>query len=257
MEGIHLGKLIAQKVYLITGVTGAIGGAVAKQLDRSGAKLILSGRDDDKIAAFIKNELNQNHHITLRIDLEDLESISNSINTLLSQNIKIDGFVHASGIGDVRPLKMTNSQFVDKVMKINFSSFLEIIRCIVNPKFKNNYLSIVGISAVGAFQGKATKTAYCASKAAMNAAARCLAMELADKGVRVNTIAPGATYSKMVDGLLELPGGDIALNKILERQILGVCLPEDIAAGVLFLLSDSARMVTGSCLPVDGGKLCN
>jgi len=255
MGAIRSDKIMENRVYLITGVTGAIGGAVAKQLDRLGAKLILSGRNIDKINSFMDKELKQNHHIALSIDLEDLDSISNSFNELLPGNLKIDGFVHASGMGEVRPLKMTKPKFIEKVMNINFTSFVEIIRCISSPKFKNNKLSVVGVSAIGAFQGNPTKTAYCASKAAMNAAVRCLAIELADKGVRLNTVAPGATHSKMMDDILSLPGGEQTLFKIKERQILGVCTPNDIADGIVFLLSDASRMITGTCIAIDGGKL--
>ncbi|MEN9304698.1 MAG: Short-chain reductase protein NovJ [Bacteroidota bacterium] len=244
-----------KKVFLITGVTGAIGGAIARKLDSLGATLILTGRDTKKVEIFIDKELTQSNHIVLKLDLEDIDSISKSIDDLLFHDIRIDGFVHASGVGEVRPLKMTTPKFIYKVMNINFTSFIEIIRCIVNSKFKNKKISIVGISAIGAFQGNSTKTAYCASKAAMNAAVRCLAIELGDKGIRINTVAPGATQSKMMDDILSLPGGEQTLDKIKERQFLGVCSPNDIADAIHFLLSDSSKMITGTCLAVDGGKL--
>jgi NAD(P)-dependent dehydrogenase (short-subunit alcohol dehydrogenase family) len=244
------------KVFLITGSTGAIGGALAKKLDDLGAHLILVGRNAESINLMIHQSLKHKHHKALEINLEESESISNVFKNFESEeNIRIDGFVHAAGIGEVRPLKMTTPKFIDKTFQINFISFIEIIRNINTVKFRNDTLDIVGISAIGAFQGNATKTAYCASKAAMNAAVRCLAIELGDKGVRINTIAPGATYSKMMDDILDLPGGESTLNKIKERQFLGVCKPDDIAEGILFLLSDASRMITGTCLPIDGGKL--
>src|SRR5690606_37809869 len=122
-------------------------------------------------------------------------------------------------------------------------------------RLRGEALRIVGVSATGSFLGNSTKTAYCASKAAMDAAVRCLAKELAPKDVRINTVAPGATRSKMMDDVLNLPGGAQALQKITERQFLGVCEPEDIADGIIFLLSESSRMISGMCLPIDGGKL--
>jgi NAD(P)-dependent dehydrogenase (short-subunit alcohol dehydrogenase family) len=61
----------------------------------------------------------------------------------------------------------------------------------------------------------------------------------------------------MMDEILNLPGGEEALKKIIERQFLGVCTPKDIADGILFLLSDEAKMISGTCLPIDGGKLIN
>lgn len=243
------------KIYLITGANGAIGGAVAKALDKKGAKLILVGRNAENLNLFIQSDLTQSAHTVVEIDLEDVDAIANQIKLISTSFGKIDGFVHAAGLGDVRPLKMTTPTFLNRVFNVNFVSFIEIIRVINSPKIRNEALRIVGISATGAFLGNATKTAYCASKAAMNAAVRCLAKELANKDVRINTVAPGATYSKMMDDIIDLPGGAEALDKITERQFLGVCKPEDIADAVLFLLSEESRMISGSCLPVDGGKL--
>lgn len=243
------------KIYIVTGASGAIGGAVAKALEKKGVKLILLGRNIDRLESFIKEELNSSSHIAIELDLEAVNLIADKIKTLAKTYGKIDGFVHAAGLGDVRPLKMTSPSFIMKVLNVNFISFIEIIRAISSPKVRNEALRIVGVSATGAFLGNATKTAYCASKAAMNASVRCLAKELASKNVRINTVAPGATYSKMMNDVQDLPGGEEALTKITERQFLGVCDPEDVANGIMFLLSDESRMISGTCLPIDGGKL--
>lgn len=243
------------KLFLITGASGSIGSAVAKALDKRGARLILVARNSGKLKFFIDSELTQDRHIAIEMDLESVGLIADKINQLAQEHGRIDGLVHAAGLGDVRPLKMTTPAFLSKVLNVNFISFIEIIRAISSSKIRGESLRIVGVSATGAFLGNATKTAYCASKAAMNAAVRCLAKELANKDVRINTVAPGATYSKMMDEVLNLPGGAEALEKITERQFLGVCKPEDIADGILFLLSDESRMISGTCLPIDGGKL--
>lgn len=243
------------KVYFITGATGAIGGATAKKLDQLGAKLILCGRDVTKLQTFVAKNLSNQNHLVLNMNLENVAEIENSMRVLSDTGMRVDGFVHASGIGEVRPLKMTNPTFIQKVFNVNFVSFIEITRLLSAAKLRNTSLSVVGVSAIGAFQGNATKTAYCASKAAMNAAVRCLAIELGNKGVRINTVAPGATRSTMMDDIVSLPNGQATLDKISERQFLGICEPEDIADGIIFLLSDSARMISGICLPIDGGKL--
>jgi NAD(P)-dependent dehydrogenase (short-subunit alcohol dehydrogenase family) len=246
-----------RKQYLITGTSGSIGGAVAIELDKRGDKLVLISRSYESGIEFINTKLVGKDHSIIVMDLEKVESFSDLLTKALETIGKFDGFIHAAGNGDVRPLKMTTPGFMMKVMNINFISFIEIIRIINSPKYRNDELRIVGVSATGAFQGNSTKTAYCASKAAMNSAVRCLAKELSNKGVRINTVAPGATYSKMMDEILNLPGGEEALKKIIERQFLGVCTPKDIADGILFLLSDEAKMISGTCLPIDGGKLIN
>ncbi len=245
------------KIYIVTGVTGSIGGAIAQKLDELGARLILPGRDLLKINDFIENKLNGTQHIGFQMDLGNIGEILGFSKDIIKLGLKIDGIVHAAGIAEVRPIKLTTPDFLTKVFNINFNSFIELIRCFSHISLRNVELNIVGISAIGAFQGNATKTAYCASKAAMNAAVKCLAIELADKGIRINTVAPGATESKMVSDLVNLPGGEQSLQKIKERQVLGICEPQDIANAVIFLLSDSSRMITGTCLPVDGGKLAS
>ena len=195
---------------------------------------------------------NQSYHC----DFSDVNGIESVIKNIIDNNGPIDGFVHCVGIGAVRPLKLTKYDFMQKVMNINFFSFVEITRCI---SLKGNYsskgMNIVGISALGAFLGNATKTAYCASKGAMNAAVRCLAKELAPRNIRVNTVAPGVTDTPMAKAAEEYGAGSKEHDAILERQYLGICDPSDIADAVTFLLSDMSKKITGCCLPVDGGKL--
>ncbi len=90
----------------------------------------------------------------------------------------------------------------------------------------------------------------------MNGAVRSIAKELAPKGIRINTIAPGTTDTPMFRAAEKDFGKDSnAFNERLGRQYLGLCQPEDIANSVAFLLSGMSRMITGSCLGVDGGKL--
>jgi NAD(P)-dependent dehydrogenase (short-subunit alcohol dehydrogenase family) len=246
-----------RKTFLITGASGAIGGAVAIELDKRGERLVIISRSLKSGNDFIQTKLIGKDHHVIVMDLENVETFSEILSSELVKIGKLDGFIHAAGNGEVRPLKMTTPGFLMKVLNINFISFIEIIRVINGPKFRNEELRIVGVSATGAYQGNSTKTAYCASKSAMNSAVRCLAKELSGKGVRINTVAPGATYSKMMDDVLNLPGGDEALKKIIERQFLGICTPKDISDGILFLLSDEAKMISGTCLPIDGGKLIN
>jgi len=243
------------KRFLITGATGSIGGAIAKELALKGANLVLGVRDVKKIEPFLRDELVGIGHYAIELDLNNLDSISEVINSSVRSFGRYAGFVHAAGNGEVRPIKLTSPSFMAKVMNVNFFSFIEIIRSIIEKNAREEDLRIVGISATGAFLGNSTKTAYCASKAAMNSAVRCLAKELANKKVRINTVAPGATRSNMMEDLKNIPGGQETLNKILERQFLGICEPKDIADAVIFLLSDEAKMISGTCLPVDGGRL--
>lgn len=233
---------------------GGIGSATAILLASLGSKMILLDVAEDKMRETIEQLPGEGHKYYV-CDFSTIESIEPVISQLIQENGPVDGYVHCTGIGSVRPLKMSKYDFMLRVMNINFFSFVEVVRCLTKRGAFNEGMNIVGISAVGAYIGNATKTAYCASKAAMNSAVRCLAKELAPKGIRLNTIAPGATDTPMAREAADYRDGtdEQRVNEL--RQYLGTCQPTDIANGVVFLLSDMSRMITGTCLPVDGGKL--
>jgi len=233
---------------------GGIGAATAELLASLGAKMVLLDVIEEKLKKVIASLPGDGHSYYV-CDFSNVESIEPVLVRLSKEQGAVDGYVHTTGIGAVRPLKMSKYDFMLRVMNINFFSFVEVIRCLSKKGVYNTGMNIVGVSAVGAFIGNSTKTAYCASKSAMNSAVRCLAKELAPKGIRLNTIAPGATDTPMAREASDYREGtnEQRINDL--RQYLGTCQPSDIADGIAFLLSDMSRMITGTCLPIDGGKL--
>lgn len=240
------------KVIIVAG-TGGIGAAAAKVLNEHGARIVLidiSRESIDRCLATLEGA-----NIGYTCDFSDVESIEAVIKQVIKENGAVSGFAHCVGTGAVRPLKMSKYSYMQNVMNINFFSFVEIVRCLsAKGAFSVDGMNIVGVSAIGAFLGNSTKTAYCASKAAMNAASRCMAKELAPKGIRVNTVAPGVTDTPMARAAEEYGKDSDEHNAILERQYLGICQPEDVANAIMFLMSNQSRMITGSCITVDGGK---
>jgi len=242
------------KRILIAGAAGGIGKAVSSLLASGGAHVIALDRDVETLVDICKQLPGGGHQFHI-CDLCDIEGIESVIDNVVKQCGPLDGFVHCAGTGEVRPLKMSKYPYMVNVMNINFFSFVEIVRCITKRKAFNPGLSIVGVSSIGAFYGAPTKVAYTSSKAAMNAAVKCMAVELGSKGIRVNAVAPGATNTSMRREY-EVYAKDTDSYKINAiRQYLGICEPEDIANSIAFLLSDRARMITGTCLTVDGGKM--
>lgn len=241
------------KTFIVSGA-GGIGAETAILLNNYGAKIILLDINEINLNDTLHKLQGINNSYVC--DFSNIDSIASIIKTIIEENGPVDGFVHCVGVGSVRPLKMSKYDFMLKVMNINFFSFIEIIRCITGKNcFNTTGMNIVGISAIGAFLGNSTKTAYCASKGAMNAAVRCLAKELFPKNIRVNTVAPGVTNTPMAKASEEYGMDSEEHKQILMRQYMGICQPLDIANAVAFLMSDMSRMITGTCIPVDGGKL--
>ena len=107
---------------------------------------------------------------------------------------------------------------------------------------------------MASLQGDKAHLAYSGSKAAMDASVRCIAKEVADKGICINTVAPAMTETQMYHEFIKKNGADSRISReILERQDLGVGKPDDIANALALLMSPAARFITGITLPVDGG----
>jgi len=234
--------------------SGGIGSATAELLASLGAQMILLDVSEDNLKDTIERLAGEGH-VYYVCDFSAVDSIETLIARVVKEQGPVDGYVHCTGVGSVRPLKMSKYDFMLRVMNINFFSFVEVVRCLTKKGAFNAGMNIVGISAVGAYIGNSTKTAYCASKAAMNGAVRCMAKELAPKGIRMNTVAPGATDTPMAREAADYREGTDELKFNELRQYLGTCQPSDIADAVAFLLSDMSKMISGLCLPVDGGKL--
>lgn len=241
------------KTIVLAGV-GGIGAATARLLSSLGARLLLIDVYEEKLKSVV-SELEGNGHVCYICDFSDIKRIEPLMQRITLEQGAVDGFVHCVGVGSVRPLKLSKYDFMLNVMNINFFSYIEIIRCLSKKGAFNPGMNIVGISAVGAYIGNSAKTAYCASKGAMNAASRCLAKELSTKQIRVNTVAPGSTNTPMAQAAKEYRDGSDEQKMAEARQYLGDCEPDDIASAVAYLMSDMSRMVTGTCLCVDGGKL--
>lgn len=242
------------KSILVTGAAGGMGQVVSALLASHGAKVILLDRNEEQLGVACRSLVGDGHSCYV-CDLGQIESIEGLIGKITQEQGPVDGFVHCAGIANVRPLKLSKYSYMLDVMNVNYFSFVEIVRCITKRKAFNPGLSIVGVCSIGAFYGAPTKTAYSSSKAAMFAAVKCIAVELADKGVRANVVAPGSTRTSMMEQAEEYSAGTDSYKQKLSRQYLGICEPEDIANSIAFLLSDKARMITGTCLTVDGGKM--
>jgi NAD(P)-dependent dehydrogenase (short-subunit alcohol dehydrogenase family) len=172
----------------------------------------------------------------------------------IQKNGCLDGMVYAAGISMSMPLQMFKPQKLQSLFDVNFFAFVESVRQATKKGRYHPGMRIVGISSIASLKGDKTHLGYSASKAAMDAAVRCIAKEVANKGICINTVAPGMTATGMLSRFTDHIGSDSeSMKELKSRQYLGVIQPEAVASTIAFLMSPAAEYITGITLPVDGG----
>ncbi len=245
---------LSGKNILVTGASSGIGKVIAIFLSKVGANIILVARNEEKLKETY-HELEPGNHSYYLIDLSHLDEIEGMIDTVCKDGRKLNGIVHSAGTSKTVPLQYLKLDDLKSIMTINFYSFLELVKHFSTRKYNDNGGNIVAISSISSRVGARGLTAYCASKGALESAIRPMALELAAKNIRINSIAPGMIKTPMYDGLTEIVNNKNFEADIKKRQILGLGKPEDIAYTAAFLLSDASKFITGTSIIVDGGYM--
>ena len=244
---------VKDRLILVVGSSSGIGRQTAITLSKYGARIVLMARREDRLNKVLE-ELYPGEHTVQRIDVRDPEIIAAAIENTVSACGKIDGLVYAAGISDDLPLRFLTVEKQLEVFYSNYFGFIEMIRQVSRKGRFQKGMRIVGVSSPSAVLGERAHTAYSASKAAMDAAVRCIAKELASKQIAVNTIAPGWTDTEMTRNFFMTNGMDSEIvSRMLKRQYMGLIEPESIANAICFLLSPESNYITGTTLTVDGG----
>lgn len=223
--------------------------ATAIYLSKLGASIVITGRNNERLNDTLC-QLEGTNHIKIVADLTEVDDMSCIFEEAIKDGIKLSGLVHCAGISQVMALNALTRKRMASEMNINYFSYIELVRQFSKKKFSDGG-SIVGISSIAADRAEKCQTNYSASKAAMNIATQALCLELARKGIRINTVLPGVVATEMVMSAQET---GIDLDEIEGAQILGVGKPDDVAAACAFLISDMSRFITGRQLFVDGGR---
>ncbi|QYR10299.1 SDR family NAD(P)-dependent oxidoreductase [Prevotella sp. Rep29] len=242
---------VKNRRYLVTGAASGIGRATALLLSDLGAKVLLADINAEKLEE-VREEC-KGEGDTLIIDLMKTETIKQAIKDKVSSFGKLHGFVHCAGIPYIAPLKVVSAEKVEKVYKLNTYAAIELAKVCSNKQiYTGEHGSFVLISSVYGLVGSAANVGYAMSKGAIVAITKSLAMELVNNSIRVNCVAPGFIKTPMadkVDGMMDSEY-DVRLNLL---HPMGLGRTEDVAKGILFLLSDMSSWMTGAVLNVDGG----
>ncbi len=223
--------VLTGKKVLLFGGSLALDQAIIKGIEEQGATLVMV----------------EEHNITL---------VEQKIKEIVREHGAFDGVMFSIVHSDFRPLQFVKPDNVNEIMNDNYALFVELMRALKKNKGLSKGASVVAMSSISSVRAMKAKMAFCASKAALDAAVRCLAVELADQGIRVNSILKGGTQADLtkanVQDMLAVRGESAEENN---RQPLGLCTAEEVSNLVVFLLSDAVRTITGTSIVIDGGYL--
>jgi len=252
-ESVHRSFLdFAGRWVVVTGASSGIGRAIAIELARHRANVALVGRDVGRLAE-TASQLRGGEHRTLSLDLASHDELAPAIQALRRDTGPLYGLCHAAGIVDTRPLSSSTAPQVRALLDVNFLGGLELARIVCRRDVMSpEGGSLLFISSIYGLVGMPGQIAYSATKGALVAAARAMAIELARRRIRVNTLSPGLVETRMTESALDKLSSE-HVEKLKALHPLGVGEPVDVARAAIFLLAPASRWITGVDLPVDGG----
>lgn len=234
------------KTIMVTGASSGIGRGIAVTCSKMGAKVVINGRNKQKLQETL-SMMEGDEHVILSGDLTKYETLTSIVNELP----KLDGIVYCAGIVQRALAKQVTESDIDTIMNVNFKAPVLLQSLILQKKIVNKGASIVFIASLGADSPNIGNGLYSASKGAMISYANCLMSELAPRKIRVNCISPAMVWT------------DLAFDNFVTEEDLKsdeqryplkrYGKPEDIAYLAVYLLSDASSWMTGNNIKITGG----
>ena len=245
----------AGKTVLVTGASSGIGRACARALGAEGANVVLAGRRRERLDE-VAAELSVAGRGSLIVtgDTRDEEACTKWVSAALARFGALDGLVNAAGVlGNGTVLETTTEEW-DRMMDVNVTGVMQVTRAAAEA-LKARRGTVVNLSSVAGIRPYGNLAAYCVSKAAIEMYTRCAALDFAPFGVRVNAVAPGVVVTELhtVTGAVGDYAGFLERGKST-HPIGRVGQATEVAALILYLLSDEAGWITGASMSIDGGR---
>lgn len=238
------------RTVLVTGASAGLGRSTAIGVSQAGARVLITGRNIEKLEATRAALAPGAEHVMIPSDLTKPEERAR----LAAELPALDGIVHCAGLTLLHPFKFNSEKRYHEIYSINVEAPLFLTQQFSKARKLNNGASIVFISSISPNVGTKGHSIYSGSKAAIQGISRVLAHELAPAKIRSNCLSPGMVKTEVADGMSdqitpELLAADEA------RYPLGYGAPEDVANAVVFFLSPASKWITGTNLIMDGGLM--
>ncbi|MBC8311732.1 MAG: 3-oxoacyl-[acyl-carrier-protein] reductase [Candidatus Marinimicrobia bacterium] len=243
---------LSNKIAIVTGASRGIGSAIAHNLSKAGAKVVLISRSIDALES-VESEIKSNggDAMSIAADVSNLESFSDAVSQVVEAWGTVDILINNAGITRDNIIMRLKEEDWDAVIDINLKGCFNGIKSVTRPMMKARCGRIINITSVIGLMGNSGQSNYAASKAGILGLTKSIAKELGSRNITVNAIAPGYIQTEMTDNLDETSKDN--LMKSIPLQRLGQ--PQEIANLVCFLASDEAAYITGQTLNVDGGMV--
>lgn len=237
------------KTILVTGASSGIGKSIAIECSKFGAKLVITARNEDRLKETY-SMLEGKEHISFVTDL----SKDHEIELLVENCPGLDGLVNSAGISMLKPIKYITKDSVNEIFNINTFGPILLTTRFLKKKKLNTDSSIVFISSIsGVIVSSIGESSYSATKGAINGFVKGAAIDLAPMKIRVNSVNPGIVNTSLLNLAEELFSDGQIQKKIDQYPLKRFGEPEEVAFGVIYLLSNASRWVTGINLVIDGG----